>query len=192
MLGAVVENLIGGFLHPRASVRRLLAGGHGLDAAIAMVILAFLVREIFFILVPGVRPGDASFSVVHYALGLVDSLLTFGLFSLMVCYIGRMFGGKATFQETGLAVGWYLLVTSVIMPVVLPAVMSIVEAARAGEEVPGGAAMVVFAASGVMLWLLASYVAEVHRFERTWPVLLAILGVSILFSFLFSGLVPTV
>lgn len=192
MLGAVVENLIGGFLHPRASVRRLLAGGHGLDAAIAMVILAFLVREIFFILVPGVRPGDASFSVVHYALGLVDSLLTFGLFSLMVCYIGRMFGGKATFQETGLAVGWYLLVTSVIMPVVLPAVMSIVEAARAGEEVPGGAAMVVFAASGVMLWLLASYVAELHRFERTWPVLLVILGVSILFSFLFSGLVPTV
>ena len=191
MLGAVVENLIGGFLHPRASVRRLLAGGHGLDAAIAMVILAFLVREIFFILVPGVRPEDASFSVVHYALGLVDSLLTFGLFSLMVCYIGRMFGGKATFQETGLAVGWYLLVTSVIMPVVLPAVMSIVEAAQEGAEVPGGAAMVVFAASAVMLWLLASYIAELHRFERTWPVLFMILGVSILFSFLFSGLVPT-
>ncbi len=190
MIGAVMENLIGGFLHPRASVRRLLSGGHGLDAAIAMVLLAFVVREIFFILVPGGRPDEASMSFVYYALGLIDSLITFGLFSLAVCYIGRMFGGEASFQETGLVVGWYLVVTSVIVPLALPAVVNIVDAAQAGTEVPGGSAMVVFAASGVMLWLLASYIAELHRFERTWQVLFVILGFSILFSFVFSGLMP--
>ena len=190
MIGAVMENIIGGLVHPRASVRRLLAGGHGLEAAIAMVILAFVIREIFFILVPGGRPEDASFSVVYYALGLIDSLITFGLFSAAVCYVGRMFGGQASFQETALVVSWYLVITSVIVPLVLPAVLNVVDAAQAGTEVPGGSAMVVFAASGVMLWLLASYIAELHRFERTWAVLAVILGFSILFSFLFSGLVP--
>ena len=188
MIGAVMENLIGGFLHPRASVRRLLAGGHGLDAAVAMVILAFVVREIFFILVPGGRPEAASFSLVHYALGLVDSLITFGLFSLAVCYVGRVFGGEASFQQTGLVVSWYLLVTSVIVPLALPAVVNIIEAAKQGAEAPGGSAMVVFAAAGVMLWLLASYIAELHRFERTWQVLLVLIGFSFLFSFVFSGL----
>lgn len=191
MIGAVVENIIGGVLHPRASVRRLLAGGHGIEAAIAMVLLAFVVREIFAILVPGSRPEGASFSLVYYALGLIDSLITFGLFTLMVCYVGRLFGGQANFQESALAVSWYLVVTSVIVPMAMPAILNIVEAAQAGEEIPGGSAMVVFAASGVMLWLLASYIAELHRFERTWQVLFVILGVSILFSFVFSGLVPT-
>jgi len=53
MIGAVVENIIGGYLHPRASVRRILAAGHGLDVALLMVVLAYLVREIFFIVTAG-------------------------------------------------------------------------------------------------------------------------------------------
>lgn len=192
MIGAVMENLIGGYLHPRASVRRLLGGGHGLDAALSMVVLAWVVREMFFILVPGGRPGVEEFSLVYYLIGLIDSLITFGLFSLMVCYVGRMFGGEANFQETGIVVAWYLLVTSIIVPLVLPAIISIVEAAQEGGEVPGGAGLVVIASSAVMLWLLASYIAELHRFARTWQVLAVLLGFSVLFSFVLSGLMPVV
>ena len=191
MIGAVLENIIGGYLHPRASVRRLLAGGHGLDAAIAMVILAWVVREMFFILVPGGREGDAGFSLAYYLVGLVDSLITFGLFTLMICYIGRMFGGEGSFQQSALVAAWYLLVTSIIVPLILPAVVSIIEAAQAGNEMPGGAGLVVLASSALMLWLLASYVAELHRFQRTINVLAVIFGFSILFSFAFSGLMPT-
>ena len=192
MIAAVVENIIGGYVHPRASVRRLLAGQHGMDAAIAMVVLAWVVREMFFIIVPGVRQGEEGFSLIYYLFGLIDSLITFGLFSLMVCYIGRMFGGKASFQQTGLVVAWYLLVTSIIVPLVVPAVLSIVEAAQAGQEVPGGAGIVVVGASAVMLWLLASYIAELHGFGRTWQVLAVLLGFSILLSFVFSGMMPAV
>ncbi|HUF87824.1 MAG TPA: hypothetical protein VMM59_10630 [Thermohalobaculum sp.] len=192
MIQAVMENLIGGYLHPRASVRRLLAGRHGIDAAVAMVVLAWVVREMFFILVPGGRQGGEGVSFVYYLVGLIDSLITFGLFSLMVCYVGHMFGGKANFPDTALVVAWYLLVTSIIVPLILPAVISIVEAARAGTEVPGGPGFVVMASSAVMLWLLASYIAELHRFARTWQVLGALLGFSILFSFVFSGLMSGV
>ncbi len=197
MIGAVVENIIGGYLHPRASVRRMIAAGHGLDVALMMVVLAFLVREIFFIVTPGARPETESLSLGRYALHLVDALLSFAVFSVAICYVGRLFGGKGTLRQTGLALAWYLLVTSAIVPLVLPAVLRIVEVAEAAAAaptaevvLPAGAAMIVLVSSGVLMWLFASYVAELHRFARTWSVLAAIIGLSIPFSMIASALLP--
>ncbi|MGR3715202.1 MAG: YIP1 family protein [Thermohalobaculum sp.] len=197
MIGAVVENIIGGYLHPRASVRRLLDAGHGLDVALTMVVLAFLVREIFFIVTPGARHEMAGLSLGQYFLSLVDALITFAVFSVAICYVGRVFGGKGTFRQTGLVLAWYLLVTSAIVPLVLPAVLRIVEAAEAAGAapaapvaLPAGAALIVLVGSGVLMWLFASYVAELHRFARTWSVLAAIIGLSIPFSMIASALLP--
>jgi hypothetical protein len=193
----MVENIISGYLHPRASVRRLLNAGHGLDVALTMVVLAFLVREIFFIVTPGARLETASLSLGRYALHLVDALLSFAVFSVAICYVGRIFGGKGTLRQTGLALAWYLLVTSAIVPLVLPAVLRIVEAAEAAVAapvepvgLPAGAALIVLVSSGVLMWLFASYVAELHRFTRTWRVLAAIVGLSIPFSMIASALLP--
>ncbi len=197
MIGAVVENIIGGYLHPRASVRRLLDAGHGLDVALTMVVLAFLVREIFFIVTPGARHEAAGLSLGRYFLSLVDALISFAVFSTAICYVGRVFGGKGTFRQTGLVLAWYLLVTSAIVPLVLPAVLRIVEAAEAAGAapaapvaLPAGAALIVLVGSGVLMWLFASYVAELHRFARTWSVLAAIIGLSIPFSMIASALLP--
>jgi hypothetical protein len=197
MIGAVVENIIGGYLHPRASVRRLLAAGHGLDVALMMVVLAFLVREIFFIITPGARSETVGLSLGRYLLHLVDALLSFAVFSVAICYVGRLFGGKGTLRQTGLVLAWYLLVTSVIVPLALPAVLRIVEAAEAAAaapttpaSLPAGAALIVLISSGVLMWLFASYVAELHRFTRTWSVLAAIIGLSIPFSMVASALLP--
>jgi hypothetical protein len=197
MIGAVVENIIGGYLHPRASVRRLLAAGHGLDVALMMVLLAYLVREIFFIVTPGMQPETASLSLGRYALHLVDALLSFAVFSVAICYVGRLFGGKGSLVQSGLVLAWYLLVTSVVVPFVLPAVLRIVEAAEAAAaapaaavSLPAGSALIVLISSGVLMWLFASYVAELHRFARTWSVLAAIIGLSIPFSMIASALLP--
>ena len=198
MIGAVVENIIGGYLHPRASVRRLLNAGHGLDVALMMVVLAFLVREIFFIVTPDARPETMGLSLGRYVLNLVDALLSFAVFSLAICYVGRLFGGKGSLRQTGLVLAWYLLVTSAVVPLVLPAVLRIVKAAEAAAAapaalpaaLPAGAALIVLVSSGVLLWLLASYVAELHRFARTWSVLAAIIGLSIPFSMIASALLP--
>ncbi len=197
MIGAVVENIIGGYLHPRASVRRLLDAGHGLDVALTMVVLAFLVREIFFIVTPGARHEMAGLSLGRYFLSLVDALISFAVFSTAICYVGRVFGGKGTFRQTGLVLAWYLLVTSAIVPLVLPAVLRIVEWAEAAAvaptapvDPPAGAALIVLVGSGVLMWLFASYVAELHRFARTWSVLAAIIGLSIPFSMIASALLP--
>ena len=197
MIGAVVKNIIGGYLHPRASVRRLLNAGHGLDVALMMVVLAFLVREIFFIVTPDARPETMGLSLGRYVLNLVDALLSFAVFSLAICYVGRLFGGKGSLRQTGLVLAWYLLVTSAVVPLVLPAVLRIVEVAEAAAAaptvpvvLPAGAVIIVLVSSGVLLWLLASYVAELHRFARTWSVLAAIIGLSIPFSMIASALLP--
>ena len=120
-IGAVVENIIGGYLHPRASVRRLLTAGHGLDVALLMVLLAFLVREIFFIVTPGARSETVSLSLGRYVLHLVDALLSFAVFSVAICYVGRLFGGQGSLRQTGLVLAWYLPVTIAVVPLVLPA-----------------------------------------------------------------------
>ncbi len=197
MIGAVVENIIGGYLHPRASVRRLLDAGHGLDVALTMVVLAFLVREILFIVTPGARPETTGLSLGWYFQHLIDALISFAVFSTAICYVGRVFGGKGTLRQTGLVLAWYLLVTSAIVPLVLPAVLRIVEVAEAAGAapaapiaLPAGAALIVLVSSGVLMWLFASNVAELHRLTRTCSVLAAIVGLSIPFSMVASALLP--
>ena len=162
-----------------------------------MVVLAFLVREIFFIVTPGARPEMVGLSLVRYFLHLVDSLLSFAVFSVAICYVGRLFGGKGTLRQTGLALAWYLLVAGAIVPLGLPGGVRSVEVAEAAAAaptaevvLPAGAAMIVLVSSGVLMWLFASYVAELHRFARTWTVLAAIIGLSIPFSMIASALLP--
>ena len=199
MIGAVVENMIGGFLHPRASVRRLLAGEHGLDAAIAMVLLAFLVRQILLVITPGARPEELSaIPVGWYFSQLVQLLFVFALLSAVVYAVGRMFDGKGTFHQSGLVIAWYLLVTSVIDPFALVAWMQVSEAARAAEaggaeavNIPAGAMLGLIACLIIATWLFASYVAELHRFASTWSVLGAVVGLSFLFSLVFSALMSS-
>ena len=197
MIGAVVENIIGGYLHPRASVRRLLTAGHGLDVALTMVVLAFLVQEIFFVVTPGAGPETTGLSLGRYFLHFVDALLSFAVFSTAICYVGRVFGGKGNFRQTGLVMAWYMLVTSPVVPLARPAMQRILEAAEAAAVAPTAPValsawvmLIVVVSSGVLMWLFASYVAELHRFARTWSVLAVIIGLSIPFSMIATFLLP--
>lgn len=198
MIGAVVENIIGGYLHPRASVRRLLDAGHGVDVALLMVVLAYLVVTIFAILVPGGRSPAGGVQISLYFFGLLANLVTFCLVTALVLKIGRLFGGKGTWSETGLAMAWFILVTSMIEPMTLPARIHLtgLMAGAAGDgpveaiALPAGYLVMFMAASAVMLWLFACYVAELHRFARTWKVLAVVVGLSGAFSLALTAVVP--
>ena len=194
MIGAVVENIIGGYLHPRASVRRMLAAGHGLDGIALMVTLAFLLRMIFLIVVPGAGPERTGIQIGWYLAELATFLIIFALLSLVVYSVGRFFGGKGTARETGIALAWYLLVTSVIDLLFLTAMVPVVDAGEAMAaspahpiDVPGWALVVFVASIGIATWLFASFVAELHRFARTWNVLMAIVGLAMAFGLLASA-----
>jgi hypothetical protein len=189
MIGAVVENFIGGYLHPRASVRRLLDAGHGLDAMAQMATLAFLLRMIFIIVVPGARPDVEDIHVGWYLMELATFLVVFALLSVMVYSIGRYFGGKGTLLETGMTLSWYLLVTTIIDLLFLTALVPIVSASEEivsapanPVDIPGWAIVVLMVSMGIATWLFASFVAELHRFARTWNVLMAMVGLSMAFG----------
>jgi len=189
MIGAVVENIIGGYLHPRASVRRLIAAGHGLDAMALMITLAFLLRMIFIIVVPDARPELAGIQIGWYLMELATFLIIFALLSVVVYSVGRFFGGKGTPRETGITLAWYLLVTSVIDLLFLTALVPMVDAGEAIAatpadpiDVPGWAVVMFVASMSIATWLFASFVAELHRFARTWNVLIAMVGLSLAFG----------
>jgi len=112
MIGAVVENIIGGYLHPRASARRMLDAGHGIEVALQMLVLAFVVREIFMVITPGARPEGVAVSLVGYLVSFFDALMSFAVITTLACYVGRIFGGVGTMRDSAVVLGWYTLVTS--------------------------------------------------------------------------------
>ena len=93
---------------------------------------------------------------------------------------------------------WISAKWSAVVPLALPAVIhlaDIVDAAGDGAvepiEIPAQPLVMFMVASGIMLWLFACYVAELHRFARTWNVVAVILGLSAALSFVVMALVPS-
>ena len=198
MIGAVVQNVLGGVFRPRASVRRIIDGGHGFDVALLMVLLALLVREIFVLIVLGSRSEGDGLQLGAHLQALIEGMISFVILSAVVYGVGRIFGGTGNWRQTNVAMAWYLLVTSVFVPIALPALIHVAEAvAAAGDgpvgpvDVPGSLLAMFAVASGIMLWLFASYIAELHRFARTWNVVAVMLGLSVAFSLLLMALVPS-
>lgn len=197
MIGAVFENIIGGFLHPRASVRRVLNMNPGVDAILLMVLLAFAIRGIIAVLLPAETFGAEHRSVGRYIATLISTYLGFGIEVTLICYIGRAFGGKGDFRQTAAAMAWYHVVTSVIEePVALIARMNLqamMDIAKNPEAAPppGGLALIGFAAGCMLIWLFASFVAELHGFKRTFGVLAAMVVMLLLPAFLLMSTAAT-
>jgi hypothetical protein len=198
MIGAVVQNVLGGIVRPRTSVRRIVDGGHGFDVVLLMVLLALLVRETFVLLVLGPRSDASGLQLGVHLRAIIEGMISFVILSALVYGVGRVFGGTGTWRGTNLAMAWYLLVTSVFVPLALPALIHVAEVvAAAGDgpvapvEIPGNLLAMFAVASGIMLWLFACYVAELHRFARTWNVVAVMLGLAAAFSFIVVALVPS-
>jgi hypothetical protein len=194
MLGAVVQNLIDGYLKPRRSVRRLLDGPHGIPEAVLLVVLAYLISAIFDILFPVAEPPVRA-SIALHLLALLLQLLSLFLVSGLVYGIGRRFGGQGSWRDATLGVAWYSLVTSLIAPLTVPARAQMIEAVEASGNGPveiafGTPILIFMVASGIMLWLFACYVAELHRFRRTWSVLAVVLGMSAAISVVVLMVMP--
>jgi len=185
VIGAFIENVVEAYLRPRKSVRRLLDGGHGPEAAYLMVVLAYALDQMFAMLVPGSQAPTDGVPIGLRLIGLLMTAASFLIFSLLVFGIGGRLGGKGTLIETLLTLGWYEVATSVIRPLTLPAQIHLAEAMRAADgkmpaqvEIPFTSVAMFLCAGAVMLWLLACFVAELHRFRHTWSVLSVMLAIS--------------
>ncbi len=172
--------IVEGYTAPRHSIRRLLDGGNGLEAALACLALAFLIEAMLSIAFGG--RGGASLSV--YLINIAMQLAVFFLLSGLIYAIGRAAGGKGTLPGSQLVVGWHALVTSPMTPLTVP----IAQAFRAPPEaaadtaaqlqVPAGGVFLAFIYAAISFWLMANYIAELHQFRNTWGVLGTLVGVT--------------
>ena len=168
------------------TVRRVLNMNPGIDAILLMVLLAFAIRGIIAVLLPAEAFGAEPRSLGTYVGGLISTYIGFAIEVTLICYIGRIFGGKADMRQTAVAMAWYHVVTSVIEePVALIARMNIqamMDLAKNPEAAPppGGLAFLGFAAGCLLIWLFAAFIAELHGFKRTMSVLAAMVAMMLL------------
>jgi hypothetical protein len=178
---ATLFRMIGeGYTAPRISMRRILDGGNGLEVALTFLALAFIVEAVLAILFGG-RAGGLSLSV--YLVNVALQLAAFFLLSGLIHGIGRAAGGKGTLTGAQLVVGWHSLVTSPLTPLTIgfaSAFRAQPDGAEAAAQVhiPAGGGFLALVYLAISFWLMANYIAELHRFRSTWGVLGALVGVT--------------
>lgn len=188
MTAGLLRSIVEGYTAPRASVRRLLAGGHGVETALAMLALAYLVQAVLTILFVA---GGVGF--VGHVLAALQQVVMFFLLSALIHGLGRVAGGKGTMEGAQLVVGWHALVTSVISPLAL-GVSGALRAPAEGEAatMPAGVGVLAFVYVGISFWLMANYIAELHGFRSNWGVLGAIVGVTVACAIIFAAVVGAI
>lgn len=196
-MSAFISHIVEGYLAPRRSVRRLLDDGHGMGVALLMVLLGYLITAIFAVIFLGDVPGRESGTVGFYVRELVLGFGLFFILSGLIFSVGKMAGGTGSRIETNVAVAWFFLVTSFLTPLRAGVSMTLqtVETENGPVEMPSmepGSVLILLALSGVILWLLACYTAELHGFKKVWNVvgslLMGMVAVTILFMFLAAAL----
>jgi len=199
MFGDLAKSVIEGFLAPRASSRRMLAGDHRWDAIILMAVFAYLVTATFEVMMSA-RLSGPSVTARHVG-GIMNTVVTLIVVAFLATRLGRILGGTGTFKQLALVVSWQQVVTSFLSPFWLPlyvAWLRVLEAAerdgRGAVGAPGiaeiGGAVLVsgVAAAAYACWLLASYIAEAHGFRSAWGVMIVMIGLPLLAVFVLMNL----
>ena len=188
MIGDILGRILEGLLQPRISARRILAADLKMDAAILMLVLAYLVQAILQILLPGSRELPEGFSGVPLGLHFFNILLQIivvGVLAMMIHGFGRLFGGVGSRLQSFVIVAWHTLVTTVLAPVFIYGMEQVAEG-----TVPSPMLFLMLIAAGAWMWLLACYTTELHGFRSAWGPMGMMLAASFLFSMLFVNMIP--
>ncbi|MEL6978889.1 MAG: YIP1 family protein [Pseudomonadota bacterium] len=209
MLSLLVAHWSEALSDPRASARRILRAQPTPGEAVAMAVAGFalgylalrlaeigLGRTVTEALEPLSEPTAAASSAPAAAqvsamgllvTGLLLALAQFVIVAVLGWRLGALAGGSARFEQMLGVVGWHALATA---PLDVAAKTVLIMSS------PGLAAvgLIVVAAAGFyVIYLLAAFVAEAHSFESSGQVLIAMIGVMIMFMLLaaiFSGAGP--
>jgi len=198
MIPDFLRAVVSGFLAPRRSVRAIIDRGremgHGLGVAVLLVLLAHLIAAILQNLTPGAETLESGGVVDRHVFALIQQFAWFFILSGLAFIIGRAAGGTGTRVEMQLAIGWHAVVTSFLTPVFVrfAAAFDSIDVKGGMAELPpeleGGTVLpFTFAAAVIVFWLLAQYIAEVHRFRSALGVLGVVVGAMVAAAFLIFG-----
>ena len=192
MIADFAKFMTQGFLAPRATVRRLLDGGHGFDVALMFVALAYILEAVLVKLAVS-KPPDAAHPLSDHFRGGMLSVCAFFILSGLIYWLGRMMGGIATLAQAQIASAWFMLVTVLLTPLAIIGLPSQFFSPPTDPSVPidlsDGNPTVLMVISGASVWLLSSAVAEAHGFQSVWRVAGAIIAVPLVAMVLVSAMV---
>lgn len=188
VIGQLVRTVAEGYVAPRRSIRRLLDTGNGLEAALLMLALAYVVQAILTVLFISAGVG-----IGGHLLAIVQQLVVFFVLSALIYGVGRMAGGTGTLEGAQLVVGWHALVVSVISPLAI-GVSSVAfrPEAEEGAGLPAGLGFLAFLYVAISFWLMANFIAELHGFRSNWGVLGTIVGLTFACAILLASIVGAV
>lgn len=157
-LGALARDSL---REPRQAARRLLdlGGGFGLalTAALAVAALTALVSATMgLVLPPSGNPAMDGLMAQPLALAALQ-MGGFLLAALLATWAGRIFGGRGRLDQALILVAW-LEFLFLILQLVLSLLML---------ALPGFSDLALLAAMGLVLWLSAAFLAELHAFKST-------------------------
>ena len=188
MIKDLVERVIESIVTPRLSARRFLAGGpHRLDTVAALVLGAYLVQALAQVAIPGSRPAGGVSPVALHLAGLAFQVIVLGISAALVFVVGRLFGGRAGFEDCVAAMAWYGFVTSFLSPLALIGWVGSTAEPASGSALP---ALLFLGAGALGIWVFAGFVAELHGFRSTGLVIGAIFGLVFAVSLLLLPLLP--
>ena len=186
---AFVALLTQGIATPRPVVRRIIAAQPDGTQRLMLVALGAAMQGLVWALIGLIGPGgDAALGVGGLLALMAMSFLNYAITASLAFNIGRRFGGKGAAAEVASAVAWHAVLTGALAPLQVLALGG----ATGTPTVGGGGVLFLLIYAGLNVWLLASCVAEAHRFESTGRVLGAtlalFLALGLILSLLLGGL----
>lgn len=161
---------------------------------VLLLVLAYCVGEILIVITQVPRPEVDLSPITLHVLGIVQTVGGYFAISAMVYGFGRAFGGEANFEQCVIALAWHALATTPLAPLVswgaseFTAFTMAIEAQETPPPLNNGAVALTLLSFGAWFWLLASYIAEVHRFQSIMVVMAIMVGVVLMLTFLMAGL----
>ncbi len=188
-LKAFIALLTQGVATPRPIARRIIDARPDGTQRLMLVALGAAMQGAVWTLAGLFSPGDATALGVGGLLALMAmSFLNYAITASLAFNIGRRFGGKGAAPEVATAIAWHAVLTGALAPLQVLALGG----ATGTPTVGGGGLLFLLLYAGLNLWLLASCIAEAHRFDSTGRVMGAtlalFLALGLLLSLLLGGL----
>jgi hypothetical protein len=172
-----------GVATPRPVVRRIIAARPDGQARLTLVGLGAALQGALWALCSVFAPAIAVGLGGHAILAVV-AFANYAITTSLATQIGRRFGGQGEPTEVAAAVAWHAVVVAALTPLQAAALSG----GGPQGEVSGFGVILLLVYAGLNVWLLASCIAEAHRFASTGRVAAVTVGVFVMLGLVLSVL----
>lgn len=153
--------LLESLLTPRQAAQKVLSLGGGYALALPALGFVVVASAIISVLLSGLSAdsgnADVDYLITQPLLLVLAQAAGTGVFAVLVAFVGRALGGRGRLDQVLLILAWLDFLLLAVQMAMLVALFAI----------PGLATPVVLFVGVIALWVMASFIAEVHGFKST-------------------------